>query len=237
MKDEIESYINALMGLYREYTDGLYGSLTVALNSGTSAHDLTTKLTVANYTARERIKHALYEYSDLTFGHAFEYLMRGQEDNPLNSHQISMMDNFLEDSRDLVTSSIMRQLDADQKKTMVEYRRHHISVSLNRQAGMSLGQAHDQANKKLSEGIGLFRTDAAGRKWKSDRFVETELNVLFYQLANIVSVYILIMMGEVNGRIQREGHELDNWLFELNKYEELQSTLFHPNAKALVVPV
>lgn len=81
------------------------------------------------------------------------------------------------------------------------------------------------------------RLDRKGRAWKMQRYVEVETKNTLTSLFNDIVIFLLQLRGETKAKIYQPEHERHSEVFNMDDYESMLPTHFHPNSLAIVVPV
>lgn len=82
----------------------------------------------------------------------------------------------------------------------------------------------------------LFKyVDRVGKKWDSQRFLETESNRVYYDLANYLSLVQARNEGRATVVMDRPGHSTDGLTLYLDDQEEWTKKLLHPGSQGIVV--
>lgn len=191
---------------------------------------------------------ALTEYSERTMKNietaseniAIELLIKaseGYEENPFSGGQLDAIDGFIASMMTRVSSVITNQMRSDVLNLGMTLRRFLLRVEMLSSSGYDRHQAHESERIKLFRDIDLYRRDSLGRKRDSEGFVFTELRFGFYRAFNIGMVYLLSVLGDEKGRVDRPGHESHQKVIWLKDFEDMEGQLFHPNSTALLSPL
>lgn len=159
------------------------------------------------------------------------------EDNPLSNEEMDTMEDFFVSMFSRASFNIQNQMSSDVQNLSITFNRFLMRVQMATSSGKPRELALQEERGRLLNNVDLYRRDSLGRKRDSEQFVFTELRFAFYRSFNIAMVYLLSKIGETRARIDRPAHPSNLRVIDLDEFESLEGVLFHPNAKALLVPV
>lgn len=229
--NKLEDRVNHITEAYRLFYEAAFGSFHLAIYH-------------KDFGTIEGINRVQHELEHLTTGYEPQFSMIVS-----SACDSTLFDSFREASQLIKLSELTReqrtlseQLAISERERLLnalidrvnsdvaQLKKAYIRASLLNQSGMIGVGGKDGIVEQES----TYRMDVTGKRWKVENYVHIETNWVLHDLYNVHMVYLLSLAGEHQACI-KNGDELTP--FNLDDFDDLRETVFHPRSKATVAPL
>lgn len=239
--ERIDHSVEQILARYRNLAASLAGEFARTLES----LDPTSSLSRQSYMSRARGHVAAFTHSIIGQLAAASTQAR----DAARAEPLSKIDPVLaariEDAAESITLALAQQAERDMHAGRDALARFGIEVAMVMgRSGRARCAAIVHVREQNRRGLELTFMDRAGRRWSSERFVQTLSRGHLLQVYNETVLFELTAAGEQHARVHAPGRPehglrfriLDEGERSLPRYEDLVETLFHPNTQAVVAP-
>lgn len=152
-------------------------------------------------------------------------------------------DEFMQELRDYTSRhhediiyAVSFQVDRDLRKSL-----NFVNEFMLRSSMLQLNTNHTNKSSgykiqlSMQESLDFNYVDALHRNVQSGKFIRTAISKYFTDLYNNLYILVAMAAGKEEFAVDRAGHESDGYRFNLDEYEELKNTLFHPLSNGRVI--
>ena len=154
----------------------------------------------------------------------------------------SDLDDMMVSNMRVVAEDVIMQMQRDANTVATQYGQLRYQAGIRYTSGLEADRVRKEA-LVMAETMPFSFMDRAGRRWLSERFVRTRLNMHLFQTHNDVYLYGLSMMGADVAALSylKPHHDRQGMQFSISgetdglpAYAEVREKILNPNSEAVV---